>query len=142
MIKKVFVIGLCVLVSGCLSQQSREVTAPAPRQSGDPGFDGQRPNPGFRNFSGDGPLQNRSGDGMQRMGNWSRDGVGPRGGMGLPPQMGLPQESFDACDGKSSGEECQFTVNERAVSGSCQGDAGNLSCRPVFQDQINRGART
>lgn len=133
MLKKVFVVGLCVVVSGCLNQGLDEVDVPA---------DGQRPNPGFRNFSAERPFQNRSGAGLERMGNLSRDGAGPREGLGLPPQMGLPPQSFDACSGKSSGGECQFTLNDRAVSGSCQGEAGNLSCRPAFQNQISRGART
>ena len=42
-----------------------------------------------------------------------------------------PQEAFDACQSKASGDACQVTLHEHTMSGTCAATPdGPLACRP------------
>jgi hypothetical protein len=41
-----------------------------------------------------------------------------------------PQASIDACNGLASGTDCNFTLDDKAATGTCAEFNGKLSCRP------------
>jgi hypothetical protein len=77
---------------------------------------------------------------------WAEDGGQPPQGeppqgpppQGEPPQgegpQGMPQELIAACEGKSVGDSCEFTMpNGDTITGTCQTspeDESQLACKP------------
>ncbi len=57
---------------------------------------------------------------------------------GRPPHP-PPQEAFDACDGSSTGDTCQFEGPPGTIRGTCQTPVDRLVCVPNHHKRGKRG---
>ena len=151
-------IGLCLIVSGCVSQNQGGATGGNDQQNsissqdaspgqggtangatppaGPSGQPGQRGFGGFSQAAADACAGKAANDTCEFILN----GTTINGNCGsrrtgqltcLPARMNQrpPQEMVDACAGKSVNDSCEFTLNGTVVNGNCRGrGSGDLTC--------------
>jgi len=151
-------IGLCLIVSGCVSQNQGGATGGNDQQNsissqdaspgqggtangatppaGPSGQPGQRGFGGFSQAAADACAGKAENDTCE----FTLNGTTINGNCGsrrtgqltcLPARMNQrpPQEMVDACTGKSANDSCEFTLNGTVVNGNCRGRAsGELTC--------------
>ena len=132
-------IGFFTLVAGCLGQQEDlgEIGGIVGESPDEPSADAGTH---LRNYSGRGRGNMSDAPGRPdnlSPGNYS-EGM-RRNGSGM--QRGMPAEASGACEGKSEGDECEFSIDDRIISGRCASIDSVLVCRPEFQQRLNRGER-
>jgi hypothetical protein len=132
-------LGICVLVAGCMSQ-GQAGDAPADQNAAaagqaQPGGQGrqQRAMPQEALDACNGKQLNETcqftANGRTVDGTCGQRRNGPMAC--LAPNMMTPQQAIDACGGKTAGDACVFTAFNRTMNGNCTVNGqGQIMCRP------------